>query len=77
MVLRSILGRAKGKGEIAADADRLIARFAEHAYSEARDRVAGRCIDGSRSRRHWARVKLEIAARQGIAVGLAGADAWA
>lgn len=63
--------------EVAADAERLIARFADRAYFEARDRVAGRCIDGTRSRRYWSRVKLEIAKRQGIAIGLAGADAWA
>lgn len=65
------------RGEIAADAERLIARFAERAYFEARDRVAGRCIDGTKSRRYWTRVKLEIAARQGLTIGLAGADAWA
>jgi hypothetical protein len=46
----------------------------EHAYFEARERVRGRCIDGGRPPRHWTAVKLEIARRQGIAIGLAGAD---
>lgn len=69
--------RQGAHGEVAADAERLIARFAERAYFEARDRVAGRCVDGTRSRRYWTRVKLEIAKRQGIAIGLAAADAWA
>ncbi len=69
--------RSSPQGEIAADAERLIARFAERAYFEARDRVAGRCIDGTKSRRYWTRVKLEIAARQGRTIGLAGTDAWA
>jgi hypothetical protein len=39
-----------------------------------RERVRGRCIDGGRPARHWTAVKLEIARRQGIAIGLAGAD---
>ncbi len=64
-------------GDIAVDAERLIARFADRAYFEARDRVAGRCIDGTRSRRYWTRVKMEIAKRQGITIGFTGADAWA
>jgi hypothetical protein len=41
---------------------------------EARERVRGRCIDGGRPARHWTAVKLEIARRQGIVIGLAGAD---
>lgn len=69
--------RMSARREIAADADRLIARFADRAYFEARDRVAGRCVDGTRSRTYWSRVKLEIAKRQAITIGLAGADAWA
>jgi hypothetical protein len=63
--------------DIAADAERLIARFADQAYFEARDRVVGRCIDGGGSRKYWTRVKLEIARRQGLGIGLTGADAWA
>jgi hypothetical protein len=31
-------------------------------------------IDGNRPEGHWRRVKLEIAQRQGIEVGLAGVD---
>lgn len=69
--------RSSLHGEIVAEAERLIARFADRAYFEARDRVAGRCIDGTRSRRYWTRVKLEIAERQELTVGLAGADTWA
>lgn len=63
--------------QIAADADRLIARFADRAYDEARERVAGRCIDGAGSRRYWTKVKLEIAKRRDIEIGLSGADTWA
>jgi hypothetical protein len=48
--------------------------FNESAYFEARERVRGRCIDGGRPARYWTAVKLEIARRQGIAIGLAGAD---
>ncbi len=63
------------KAAILADADRLIASFNDLAYFEARDRVRGRCIDGTeRSPRHWTSVKLEIAKRQGHVIGLAGAD---
>ncbi len=61
-------------GNVAADADRLIARFHDQAYYEARDRARGRCIDGAVSARHWTKVKLEIARRQRIAIGLTGAD---
>lgn len=61
---------------IRSDADRLIAAFEDQAYFEARDRVRGRCVHGPRSTRHWTNVKLEIARRQGIVVGLAGADRW-
>jgi hypothetical protein len=71
------LERKSANREIAADAERLITRFADRAYFEARDRVAGRCIDGARSRQYWSRVKLEIAERQGITIGLAGADSRA
>ncbi|WP_041368086.1 hypothetical protein [Methylocella silvestris] len=58
----------------AAEAERMIARFNDRAYFEARDRARGRCIDGEGSPRYWARVKREIARRQNIAIGLAGAD---
>ncbi len=66
--------RTEWKAAIAADALRLIESFHEHAYFEARERVRGRCIDGGRPARHWTAVKLEIARRQRIAIGLAGAD---
>ncbi len=66
--------RARRKEAILADADRLIASFKDQAYFEARDRVKGRCVDGVESRTYWTKVKLEIAARQGVAIGLAGAD---
>ncbi|WP_156898147.1 hypothetical protein [Methylocapsa acidiphila] len=65
------------RAAILADADRLIATFNDRAYFEARDRVCSRCLDGEdRSTRHWTNVKLEIAKRQGLTVGLAGADLW-
>ena len=66
--------RTELKAAIAADARRLIESFNESAYFEARERVRGRCIDGGRPARHWTAVKLEIARRQRIAIGLAGAD---
>jgi len=77
MLLGLIRRRAEGKAAIAADARRLIESFNDHAYFEARERVRGRCIDGARAARYWTAVKLEIARRQGIAIGLAGADARA
>jgi hypothetical protein len=61
-------------GDVAADAERLIASFHDQAYYEARDRARARCIDGGGSARYWTRVKLEIARRQRIAIGLTGAD---
>jgi hypothetical protein len=74
MLLGWIRRRAAWKAAIAADARRLIENFHDHAYSEARERVKGRCIDGTRPARYWVSVKLEIARQQGIAIGLAGAD---
>jgi hypothetical protein len=68
--------RETGRAAIVADAERLIARFKDEAYCEARDRIKGFCIDGASDRRHWVRVKLEIARRQKIGIGLAGADSW-
>jgi hypothetical protein len=77
MLTGLIRRHAATKAEILADADRLIASFNDQAYFEARDRVRGRCIDGgARSSRYWTSVKLEIAKRQGLAIGLAGADLW-
>jgi hypothetical protein len=67
-------GRGRRPASILADADRLIARFNDQAYFEARERVKGRCLDGDVSPRYWAKVKREIARRQGIEIGLAGAD---
>jgi hypothetical protein len=74
MFLKLIRRRAEWKAAIAADARRLIECFNDHAYFEARERVRGRCIDGARPARYWTAVKLEIARRQGIAIGLIGAD---
>jgi hypothetical protein len=74
MVLGLLRRRSEWNVAIAADAHRLIESFNDHAYYEARERVRGRCIDGGRPARHWTAVKLEIARRQGIAIGLAGAD---
>lgn len=66
--------RAQWKAAVAADARRLMDRFQEQAYFEARERVRGCCIDGARPRRYWVAVKLEIARQQGLVIGLAGAD---
>jgi hypothetical protein len=74
MLFGMIRRRAEWKAAITADARRFIESFNEHAYFEARERVRGRCIDGTRPARYWNAVKLEIARRQGIAIGLAGAD---
>lgn len=74
MFLKMIRHRAEWKAAIAADARRLIDSFHEGAYFEARERVRGRCIDGARPVGYWTAVKLEIARRQGIVIGLIGAD---
>jgi hypothetical protein len=73
-LLKSFRGFVFCGADAAADAERLIARFRDRAYVEARDRVKGRCVDGNGSARYWTKVKLEIARRQGIAIGLTGAD---
>lgn len=74
MLLGLIRRRTEWKAAIAADARRLIENFNDRAYFEARDRIQGRCLDGTRHARYWTAVKLEIARRQGIAIGLIGAD---
>ena len=74
MVLAMIRRRAEWKAAIAADARRFIDSFNEHAFYEARERFRGRCLDGGRPARYWTAVKIEIARRQGIAIGLIGAD---
>ncbi len=74
MFLGLLRRRTEWKAAIAADARRLIESFHEHAYFEARERVRGLCLDGGHPARYWTAVKLEIARRQGIAIGLAGAD---
>ena len=74
MLLGLIRRRTEWKAAIAADARRLIENFNDRAYFEARDRIRGRCLDGTRHARYWTAVKLEIARRQGIAIGLIGAD---
>ncbi len=72
---RAIYAGPVGKDlDVGGEADRLIASFRDQAYYEARDRARGRCIDGVGSARYWTRVKLEIARRQGIPIGLTGAD---
>ena len=49
---RAILVSSFGKdGDVAADAQRLIATFHDQAYYEARDRARARCIDGAGSAR--------------------------
>lgn len=77
IIAELICRRVDCKAAIVADAERLIAKFNDQAYFEARDRVKGRCVDGAPSPQHWTRVKREIAKRQGIVIGLAGADMWA
>lgn len=74
MLLRLVRQRTEWKAAVMTDASRLIERFKEHAYFEARERVRGRRIEGLRPRSYWRAVKLEIARQQGIAIGLAGAD---
>lgn len=74
MLFGMLSEKANWKSAVAADACRLMEAFNEGAYFEARERVAGRYIDGGRPRHHWVAVKLEIARRQGIAIGLTGAD---
>jgi protein tyrosine/serine phosphatase len=74
MVFGLIRRRSEWKAAIAADARRLIESFHDRTYFEARERVRGRCLDGARPARYWAAVELEIARRQGIAIGLIGAD---
>ncbi len=73
-LLFSFIRGVAAREAAAVDAERLIARFRDRAYFEARDRVKGRCVDGDGSARYWTKVKLEIARRQGIAIGLNGAD---
>ncbi len=74
MLIKWIRRRAEWNAAIMADAKRLIETYEEFAYSEARERVRGSCIDGNRPIRYWTAVKREIARQQGVAVGLAGAD---
>jgi len=74
MLFKSIRRRAEWNAAILTDARRLIETFGEFAYSEARARVRGSCIDGDRPIRYWTAVKREIARQQKIAIGLAGAD---
>lgn len=76
LLFAELLGqRTRFRAAIKADAERMIARFHDQAYLEARDRVKGRCVDGPGTARHWIRVKREVARRQGICIGLTGADA--
>ncbi|WP_146030218.1 hypothetical protein [Methylocella silvestris] len=72
--LDAVAAPLRHRAEAAAEAERMIACYDDRAYFEARDRAKGRCIDGDGSTRHWTRVKREIARRQNISIGLAGAD---
>jgi hypothetical protein len=68
-------GRKEAARLVQADADALITRFGDQAYFEARDRAQrSAVINGNRPRGDWTRVKLVIAKRQGIEIGLRGAD---
>lgn len=70
-------GRQNFRRQIEEDAVALIERFGCQAYYEA-DQLSKGCgaIEGSRSRLHWARVKVEIARRQETDVGLSGYVQW-
>ena len=74
MLFKWIRRRSEWDAAISTDAKRLIETYHEFAYSEARERIRGRCIDGNRPIRYWTAVKREIARQQGITIGLAGAD---
>jgi len=74
MILAFFRARAERKAAVAKEASRLIEQFKERAYFEARERVFGRCIDGGHPASYWTAVKLEIARRQNIPIGLDGAD---
>ena len=56
------------------EAERLIGLYERRAYYEARDRAAGRCLDGARPPRFWTRVKCEVARLQDVEIGVSGAD---
>ncbi len=74
LALERVGAQMRREAEARSEAERMIQRYRGRAYAEARDRARGRCIDGARPRAYWTRVKLEIARRQNIVVGLAGAD---
>ncbi len=62
---------------IEADAKDLIERFGAQAYYEASQLSKGYGVSkGDRSREHWARVKIEIARRHPIDLGLSGYVRW-
>jgi hypothetical protein len=73
-MFRWVRRRREYRALIEKDADDLIARFGDQAYSEAtiRNREGRDVIDGNRPVDHWYRVRLVIAKRAGWAIGLNG-----
>jgi hypothetical protein len=73
-MFRWLRRRREDRSLIEKDADDLIERFGDQAYSEAtiRDREGLAIVDGNRPAGHWSRVRLVIAKRGGWAIGLNG-----
>ncbi len=76
VILGLLCRRKELKRIVHKDAADLIASFGDRAYFEARDRAQRQkiTIEGNRPLGHWTQVKLEIVKRQGIEIGLSGAD---
>jgi hypothetical protein len=79
--VRALFGRIRRRPNDSsrpeADTIDLIARFGDQAYYEAEQLSKGYGVmDDGRSRLHWARVKIEIARRHKIDIGLSGAVRW-
>jgi hypothetical protein len=75
-MIRWLRRRREARALIERDADDLMARFGNQAYSEAgiRAYLEPETIDGNRSPGHWSRVKAAIAKRIGRSIGLSGWD---
>ena len=75
-MLLAWLQRRKKAGELVRrDATDLITCYGDAAYSVARMRsLDKKMIDVNRPQAHWSRVKMEIAKRHGIHIGLREAD---
>jgi hypothetical protein len=73
-MFRWVRRRREYRALIEKDADDLMARYGNQAYSEAsiRDRERQVVVDGNRPVDHWYRVRLVIAERMGLAIGLNG-----